>query len=178
MELEGMRDVCKHQGAPFPPACRRLLYSLPGNSHCVDCGAPNPEWASVTFGVLICMNCSGRHRGYGVQTSYVKSVCMDTWNHHQILSMMEGGNQQLQDFFDRHELYSEQRYFTKAGKFYKTHLSKHVLEISVSEYKGREANRRRRRRAPSRGGSCSEKLKSRAGQHVSMAPRTVSLQHY
>eukprot|EP00960_Hanusia_phi_P060013 764366-Hanusia_phi.AAC.2 len=29
---------------------------------CADCGAPNPEWASISLGILICMQCSGIHR--------------------------------------------------------------------------------------------------------------------
>jgi hypothetical protein len=39
-----------------------VLRSLPGNSTCVDCGAPSPDWGSPSFGILFCFQCSGLHR--------------------------------------------------------------------------------------------------------------------
>lgn len=151
-------------GVRFPSACLQLLITLPGNRHCVDCGAMNPDWASITYGTLLCLQCSGIHRSYGVQVSYVRSLQYDTWNHKQILSMLEGGNNQLRTFFHRHHLLNNgsspnnhiapiknckslqqlynQRYHTKAALFYKVNLVKHVEEIAVNgSYKGREYNR-------------------------------------
>lgn len=40
------------------------LQRLPGNWQCADCRASNPDWASPTLGVLLCIACSGQHR-YG-----------------------------------------------------------------------------------------------------------------
>ena len=60
-------------GRRFPSNCLKLVRSLPGNSRCVDCDEMNPEWASVSYGVLLCLRCSGRHRGLGVNVSQVKS---------------------------------------------------------------------------------------------------------
>eukprot|EP00536_Pseudo-nitzschia_multiseries_P002051 jgi/Psemu1/301194/fgenesh1_kg.27_\ len=149
-------------GAPFPRSCRKLLRSIPGNSVCVDCGNRNPDWASVTYGVLLCTVCSGRHRSYGVATSRVRSVTMDSWSHKQVLSMLEGGNEQLRNFYDRHGMGESssgsplfgRRYFTKAAGFYRTNLESHVAMIGkIGPWMGRAASRkvattRRKRRTP------------------------------
>merc|ERR1719262_1711374 len=140
---------CNDVGAPFPAGCRKLLRSLPGNNKCVDCGNRNPDWASVTYGVLLCVNCSGRHRSYGVATSRVRSVSMDTWSHSQILAMLEGRNEQLDSFYRRHDMGEtnsavfERRYQTKAARFYRKNMEKHVETIrKLGQWKGRAASRK------------------------------------
>ncbi|KAG8764023.1 Zn finger-containing GTPase- Activating Protein for ARF [Ceratobasidium sp. 423] len=32
------------------------------NKFCVDCGAPNPQWASLGVAAFICLSCAGVHR--------------------------------------------------------------------------------------------------------------------
>lgn len=72
---------------------------------CVDCGAPRPQWASISFGILICLQCAGTHRGFGVHirytcssvslkailhpfsASFVRSISMDTWQEDQLRRM-------------------------------------------------------------------------------------------
>ena len=145
-ELEALR---RKTAARFPPLCRYVVKSLPGNQSCVDCGAVAPDWASVTHGSLICLQCSGNHRSYGVHTSVVRSIDMDHWTHDQVLAMLEGGNGQLSLFFERHQMgrdsrAASHRYHTKAGLFYRTHLTAHVVTLSRQGcYRGREANRKR-----------------------------------
>lgn len=154
-ELEALRGNSQEERrhgqhvVGFPRACRALLRSLPGNTTCIDCGAPNPDWASLSYGSLICLICSGRHRSYGVQTSFVRSVDMDAWSQAQIVAMLEGGNGQLWAFFERHDLgnssrMANKRYKTKAALFYRKHLQQHASHVSDrGVYEGRDSSRAR-----------------------------------
>ncbi|XWS51494.1 hypothetical protein CRYUN_Cryun12cG0181200 [Craigia yunnanensis] len=54
-----------------------ILRRVAGNAKCADCGAPEPDWASLNLGVLICIECSGIHRNLGVHISKVRSLTLD-----------------------------------------------------------------------------------------------------
>ncbi|XP_019349919.1 arf-GAP with dual PH domain-containing protein 2 isoform X2 [Alligator mississippiensis] len=68
-----------------------LRASGAGNTRCADCGAPDPEWASYTLGVFICLNCSGIHRNLP-EISRVKSLRLDFWEHDLVEFMKKHGN--------------------------------------------------------------------------------------
>jgi hypothetical protein len=100
---------------------------------------------------------------------------MDSWSHSEILSMLEGGNKQLKDFFVRHNLPSSHyidndendayactfsssnaitrnRYKTNAAMFYRENLAQHVLRIKEEGiYRGRENFRRVKKNSPRKG---------------------------
>jgi Putative GTPase activating protein for Arf len=65
---------------------------LPGNSSCVDCDTAEADWASLGFGVLICLRCAGHHRSLGVHISLVRSLNLDSWSPAQLLCLRNGGN--------------------------------------------------------------------------------------
>jgi Arf-GAP/coiled-coil/ANK repeat/PH domain-containing protein len=54
-----------------------ILREIPGNNTCAECNAPDPDWASLNLGVLMCIECSGVHRNLGVHISKVRSLTLD-----------------------------------------------------------------------------------------------------
>ncbi|KAK7858010.1 adp-ribosylation factor gtpase-activating protein agd3, partial [Quercus suber] len=55
-----------------------VLRRVCGNDKCADCGAPEPDWASLNLGVLVCIECSGVHRNLGVHISKVNCMSLTT----------------------------------------------------------------------------------------------------
>ena len=46
---------------------------------CADCNTPNPEWASISLGIFLCIDCAGVHRSLGAHISKVRSISLDRW---------------------------------------------------------------------------------------------------
>ncbi|KAF7975104.1 hypothetical protein HWV62_10381 [Athelia sp. TMB] len=103
-------------------AVKRILQELVKredlkNKACIDCGNPNPQWASLSFAVFLCLQCAGTHRGFGVHISFVRSVSMDTWQDEQIRRMQLGGNAPFRSFMQSYTPADEGGYKDGASSY-------------------------------------------------------------
>ncbi|CCE64298.1 hypothetical protein TPHA_0H00900 [Tetrapisispora phaffii CBS 4417] len=87
-----------------PDNRRRLLQlqKIGANKKCVDCNAPNPQWASPKFGIFICLECAGTHRSLGVHISFVRSITMDQFKPEELVRMEKGGNEPFIEYMKSH----------------------------------------------------------------------------
>lgn len=96
----GMSRAKAHPLTIRPPGRQLLaIQKKKGNDACCDCGSPSPQWASPKFGIFLCLNCAGLHRGLGVHISFVRSVTMDAFKPAEIERMRFGGNSGWKKFW-------------------------------------------------------------------------------
>lgn len=70
------------------------IWAAAPNRFCADCGAAQPDWASINLCVVICKRCAGEHRGLGAGVSKVRSLKMDrkVWTETLIQLFLQLGN--------------------------------------------------------------------------------------
>ncbi|XP_073469845.1 arf-GAP with GTPase, ANK repeat and PH domain-containing protein 2 isoform X3 [Aquarana catesbeiana] len=78
----------------------QAIRNAKGNNFCVDCNAPNPTWASLNLGALICIECSGIHRNLGTHLSRVRSLDLDDWPLELTLVLTYIGNEMANSIWE------------------------------------------------------------------------------
>eukprot|EP00811_Abedinium_folium_P023056 NODE_3255_length_2065_cov_8.102167.p1 GENE.NODE_3255_length_2065_cov_8.102167~~NODE_3255_length_2065_cov_8.102167.p1 ORF type:complete len:602 (-),score=95.38 NODE_3255_length_2065_cov_8.102167:190-1995(-) len=92
------------------------------NAKCFDCGRKSTEWASISFSILICISCSGRHRQMGTHISRIRSCNMDIWTERQLQIFRHGGNARFAEFLEANGVVRSsdfQCYHTQAAEWYR-----------------------------------------------------------
>ena len=111
------------------------LMKLKENRRCFDCNTKSCQWASVNNGIFLCTNCSGMHRGFGVDKSYIRSILWDNWTENQLEFMKKGGNKNLKEFLLNYSYKPNQ---ISKEKFYNSKILHYYRKLLKSKVNGNE----------------------------------------
>ncbi|KAI0989253.1 hypothetical protein GJ496_000654, partial [Pomphorhynchus laevis] len=77
----------------------KSIRKIPGNDICCDCEAEDPQWISINFGILLCIECCGIHREMSAQISRTQSLFMDKISEDNLKIAENIGNRKFNSIF-------------------------------------------------------------------------------
>ena len=115
------------------------------NLMCAECGTEDPEWVSLNLCVLVCIECSGIHRGLGSHISKMRSLKLDNWciNYLKLLEAL--GNNKVNSVWEAN-LKSFKGEITKPSSHSNRELkqefivAKYIKRIFIDKVSSDEAN--------------------------------------
>ena len=119
------------KSSPSPPPPPTICDS----TVCFDCDVEldAQPWVSVSYGISLCLECAGHHRGLGTHVSFVRSLELDALTSREMRSLVLGGNAAFSVFLADRErsvprhvwlaLPIQTRYLTPAADLYRRQLA-------------------------------------------------------
>ncbi|ORY83339.1 ArfGap-domain-containing protein [Neocallimastix californiae] len=101
------------------------LKQIEGNNKCMDCGAQDPRWASLNYGIFLCSKCFDIHRSLKDNDTLL-SLEIDNWSEDQLKKLQLGGNANAIKFFEKQSDYRKDMSVKEkyTSKFSKTYIEK------------------------------------------------------
>ena len=115
-----------------------------GNTLCAECASTEQcEWVCCNLGIVVCITCSGIHRGLGRQVSKIRSLSLDKWEPSTVQILCELGNtrsNEIYEAFYKKGMNGIEKPNGKADLLIKEQFifAKYVQKMFVKDPKGRQ----------------------------------------
>ena len=99
------------------------------NKVCLECKTPKPEYVSINNSILLCSECSKRHKNLGYNISYIRKIS-EEWDPYILNYLERGGNSRFIRLSKKYNLdnYSiEEKYSFRIVEYYRLLLKSEVL---------------------------------------------------